>query len=63
MHPAFMVLCALSDATLVQMVFNVLSVRMVDKTVAIGIVQVIPFVIVSVLLRVISNRKEKAEQV
>ena len=62
MHPAFMVLCALSDATLVQMIFNVFAVRMADKTVAIGIIQFIPFVIVSVLLRVISKRKENAEQ-
>lgn len=63
MHPAFMVMCALSDATLVQMVFNVLAVRTVDKAVAIEIIQFLPFIIVSLVLHVISKRKEKAEQV
>lgn len=63
MHPAFMVLCALSDATLVQIIFNAIAIRIVDKGVAIEIIQFLPFVIVSVLLHIISNRKRKSVEV
>lgn len=63
MNPAFMVLCALSDATLVQMLFNVFAVRIVNKTVSIGLMQFLPFIIVSAILHVISNRKRKSVKV
>lgn len=54
-----MILCALSDAVLVQMVLNSLAVRMVDRIVAIEIIQYLPFLILSALLHLLSKCKAK----
>ena len=57
---AGVVLCAMSDAVLVQMIFNRIAVRTVDSSTSVDLIQYLPFVVISALLHIISKRKVKA---
>ena len=56
--PVLMVACAFSDATLMQMIFNVAAIRTVDHAVSIGIVEFLPFIILTPLLHIFAIRKK-----
>lgn len=58
LHPVLMLTCAFSDATLMQMIFNAAAIRTVDHAVSIGIVEFLPFVVLSALLHILAIRKK-----